>query len=35
MNHKFLALAVIAAAAEYTGEDGWVQLCDRDDINLV
>ena len=23
------------AAAEYSGEDGWKQLCERDDIDLV
>lgn len=32
---KYLAEAGRPAAAEYTGEEGWKQLCERPDIDLV
>lgn len=32
---KYLSDAGRPAAAEYTGEDGWKQLCERPDIDLV
>lgn len=32
---KILADAGLPAAAEYSGEDGWKALCERDDLDLV